>query len=195
MGSIPRSGISPEKETVPHTGILAWEIPWTGEPGRLQSTGSKRVRPGWSYLALIQHTQRSIIRIYHIFFIHPSGFICLFLAALGLRCCVQAFSGCSRWGLLPSCGVWTSHRGGFSCWGAQASSWWFLLLRSTGFSAHAFSSRGALAYPPRSIWNLPRPGREPALAGGLLTTGPPWRSYSSISWWTFELFTPSEYCK
>ena len=26
-----------------HSGILAWRSPWTGEPGRLQSTGSQRV--------------------------------------------------------------------------------------------------------------------------------------------------------
>ena len=26
-----------------HSGILAWEIPWTEEPGRLQSKESKRV--------------------------------------------------------------------------------------------------------------------------------------------------------
>ena len=26
-----------------HFGILAWEIPWTEEPGRLQSSGSQRV--------------------------------------------------------------------------------------------------------------------------------------------------------
>ena len=26
-----------------HTSILAWEIPWTEEPGRLQSMGSQRV--------------------------------------------------------------------------------------------------------------------------------------------------------
>ena len=32
-----------EKEMVTHSGILAWEIPWTGEPGRLQSMGSQRV--------------------------------------------------------------------------------------------------------------------------------------------------------
>ena len=25
-----------------HINILAWEIPWTGEPGRLQSMGSKK---------------------------------------------------------------------------------------------------------------------------------------------------------
>ena len=26
-----------------HSRILAWEIPWTEEPGRLQSMGSQRV--------------------------------------------------------------------------------------------------------------------------------------------------------
>ena len=29
--------------------ILAWKIPWTEEPGRLQSTGSRRVRHGWAH--------------------------------------------------------------------------------------------------------------------------------------------------
>ena len=28
-----------EKEMAPHSDILAWEIPWTGEPGGLQSVG------------------------------------------------------------------------------------------------------------------------------------------------------------
>ena len=27
-----------------HSSILTWEIPWTEEPGRLQSVGSQRVR-------------------------------------------------------------------------------------------------------------------------------------------------------
>ena len=33
-----------EKETATHSNILAWKIPWTEEPGRLQSMGSQRVR-------------------------------------------------------------------------------------------------------------------------------------------------------
>ena len=33
-----------EKEMAPHSSILAWKIPWTEEPGRLQSMGSQRVR-------------------------------------------------------------------------------------------------------------------------------------------------------
>ena len=32
-----------EREMATHSGILAWEIPWTEEPGRLQSTGLQRV--------------------------------------------------------------------------------------------------------------------------------------------------------
>ena len=33
-----------EKEMATHSIILAWEIPWTEEPGRLQSMWSLRVR-------------------------------------------------------------------------------------------------------------------------------------------------------
>ena len=31
-----------EKEMTTHSSILAWEIPWTEEPGGLQSPGSKK---------------------------------------------------------------------------------------------------------------------------------------------------------
>ena len=33
-----------EKKIAAYSSILAWKIPWTKEPGRLQSTGSQRVR-------------------------------------------------------------------------------------------------------------------------------------------------------
>ena len=33
-----------EEGMAPHSSILAWRIPWTEEPGGLQSTGSQRVR-------------------------------------------------------------------------------------------------------------------------------------------------------
>ena len=36
-----------EEETAIHSSILAWEIPWTEEPGGLQSMGSK----GWTRLS------------------------------------------------------------------------------------------------------------------------------------------------
>ena len=32
-----------EKEMAPYSSILAWGIPWTEEPGGLQSMGSQRV--------------------------------------------------------------------------------------------------------------------------------------------------------
>ena len=41
--SLGREGLL-EKEMATHSSILAWRIPWTEEPGRLQSMGSKRVR-------------------------------------------------------------------------------------------------------------------------------------------------------
>ena len=33
-----------EKGMAAHSSILAWRIPWTEEPGRLQSMGSQKVR-------------------------------------------------------------------------------------------------------------------------------------------------------
>ena len=41
--SIPRLGRSPEEEMAAHSSILAWRIPWTEDPGGLQSMGSQRV--------------------------------------------------------------------------------------------------------------------------------------------------------
>ena len=32
-----------EKEMITHSSILTWKIPWTEEPGGLQSTGLQRV--------------------------------------------------------------------------------------------------------------------------------------------------------
>ena len=37
-----------EKGMATHSSILAWRIPWTEEPGRLQSMGSQRVRHDWA---------------------------------------------------------------------------------------------------------------------------------------------------
>ena len=44
QGSIPGSGRSPGEGNGNHSSILAWKIPWTKEPGRLQSIGLQRVR-------------------------------------------------------------------------------------------------------------------------------------------------------
>ena len=38
-----------EKEMATHTSTLAWKIPWTEKPGRLQSMGLQRVGHDWLY--------------------------------------------------------------------------------------------------------------------------------------------------
>ena len=42
-GSTPGLGRSLEEGMATHSSILAWRIPWTEEPGGLQSLGSQRV--------------------------------------------------------------------------------------------------------------------------------------------------------
>ena len=37
-----------EKEMATHSSTLAWKIPWTEEPGRLQPMGSQRVGQDWA---------------------------------------------------------------------------------------------------------------------------------------------------
>ena len=46
-GILPLSSIVVEKAMAPHSSALAWKIPWTEEPGGLQSMGSLRVRHDW----------------------------------------------------------------------------------------------------------------------------------------------------
>ena len=44
-----------EKAMAPHSSTLAWKIPWTEEPGGLQSMGSLRVGHDWSDFTLTFH--------------------------------------------------------------------------------------------------------------------------------------------
>ena len=37
-----------EEEMVPHNSILAWRVPWTEEPGGLQTMGSQKVGHSWA---------------------------------------------------------------------------------------------------------------------------------------------------
>ena len=41
VGSIPESGDPLEEEMATHSSILAWRIPWTKEPNKVQSKGRK----------------------------------------------------------------------------------------------------------------------------------------------------------
>jgi len=43
MSSIPGLGRYPGEKMATHSSILVWEIPWTEEPGRLQSMGSQTI--------------------------------------------------------------------------------------------------------------------------------------------------------
>ena len=52
-----------EKGMATHSSILAWRIPWTEEPGGLQSTGSQRVRHDWRDLART-HTRFNLIQTF-----------------------------------------------------------------------------------------------------------------------------------
>ena len=51
-GLIPGLGDHLEKEMATPSSILAWEIPWTEKPGRLQSMGLHRVGQDWAVNSL-----------------------------------------------------------------------------------------------------------------------------------------------
>ena len=61
-----------EKEIATHSSVLAWRIPWTKEPGRLQSMGSQRAGHSWkwlthtidSYYTHQKHPPPQVVRLY-----------------------------------------------------------------------------------------------------------------------------------
>ena len=54
-----------EEEMTMCSSIFAWRIPWTEEPGGLQSMGSQRVRYDRSYLAHAHEVLKGSIHIHH----------------------------------------------------------------------------------------------------------------------------------
>ena len=56
-----------------------------------------------------------------------------FLAALGLCCCARAFSSCSEWGSLSSCGARAFYCSGFFCFEAWALEAWASVAVVHGF--------------------------------------------------------------
>ena len=50
-----------QKEMATHSSILAWRIPWTEEPGRLQSTGLQRVGHDWVTTSLTSLCSKDVI--------------------------------------------------------------------------------------------------------------------------------------
>ena len=55
----PGLGRSPGEGNATHPSILAWRIPWTEEPGGLQSIGSPRVGHDWSDFSRMHTQQRT----------------------------------------------------------------------------------------------------------------------------------------
>ena len=66
-GSIPGSKRSLEKGKATHSSILAWIIPWTEEPGKLQSTGSQRARQNWA----TKHTHVAMLDLHPVCRLSP----------------------------------------------------------------------------------------------------------------------------
>ena len=58
-GLIPGSGRAPGGEMATHSSILAWEIPWTEQPGGLQSMGLQSVRHNCPHAHTYRHMHMS----------------------------------------------------------------------------------------------------------------------------------------
>ena len=56
MDWIPGDWIPREDEMATHSSILAWRIPWTEEPGGLQTMGSQRVGHNWAHMHTCRKT-------------------------------------------------------------------------------------------------------------------------------------------
>ena len=128
----------------------------------------------------------------------------IFLAALGLCCCMQAFSSCGERGLLfialhglliVVASLVAEH--GLQAHGLQQLQHAGSVVVARGLSScgsraleHRLSSCGAQVQLLRGMWDLPRPGVEPvslALTGGFLTTEPPGKSLALLS----DLYFPN----
>ena len=68
-----------QKSLAIHSGILAWTIPWTATPGRLQSMSSQRVRQDW-VTNTFTFTTSMVPMAWHK---ASTGSLCLFLSCSG----------------------------------------------------------------------------------------------------------------
>ena len=108
-----RPGLYPELGRSPggmatHSSILAWRIPWTQEPGRLQTMRSQRVGHDWATLIPIYvywsglsfplprglPTQRSNPHLLYLLYLQAGSFLLSHLGSLAEGLCAWAiFSG------------------------------------------------------------------------------------------------------
>ena len=131
-----------------------------------------------------------------------ASFAYLFLAVLGLRCCMQAFSSCSEWGLLfvAVCGLLIAvasfvaeHRlearglQQLQLLGPRAHRLQQLHHAGSGVAAHGLQSTGSVVVEPRhsspaACGIFPDQGmnsHSPTLAGGFSSTAPLGKSHGA----------------
>ena len=85
-----------EKEMATHSSILAWEIPWTEEPGRLQSMGLKRVGHNLVTKQQLTRLPLSVVTIFlHIYlclYTQACIILCNFIPCIGSYICVNTIT-------------------------------------------------------------------------------------------------------
>ena len=81
-------GDSLEKGMAIHYSILAWRIPWTEEPGRLQSMGLHRVGHDWNSLAQHTHSDSPNFSFLWLLLSYPTWNISGFMCSYGEDLCV-----------------------------------------------------------------------------------------------------------
>ena len=64
-----------EKEMATHSSILAWEIPWTEEPGGLQSISSQWVGHDWANRTHISALKHLLSLMYEMIVLSVSQYI------------------------------------------------------------------------------------------------------------------------
>ena len=97
-GLILARGRSLEEGMATHSSIFAWRIPWTEEPGGLQSIGSQRVRHDWSYWACMSMNIATVTPDFSVAYIlkvyHLRGNWCTTISSSNIpfSSCFQSFS-------------------------------------------------------------------------------------------------------
>ena len=85
-----------EKEMATHSSILAWEIPWTEEPGGLQSMGLKRVGHNLVTKQQLTGLPLSVVTIFlHIYlclYTQACIILCNFIPCIGSYICVNTIT-------------------------------------------------------------------------------------------------------
>ena len=105
-----------EKGMATHSSILAWRIPWTKEPGRLQSMRSQRVGHDWvpehTHIPVFPFIHSLIRMVYLLTFENMCLFGCarswlwhtgssIFVEACGIFSCSMWTLSFSMWDLVP----------------------------------------------------------------------------------------------